>query len=31
MRMGFVVVYNIDEIVGIVGCGIGKAYFLVWS
>jgi hypothetical protein len=29
MRQGFIVVYNIGEIVGIVGYGIGLAYFLV--
>jgi hypothetical protein len=29
MRLEFVVVYNIDEIGGIIGYGIGLAYFLV--
>jgi hypothetical protein len=29
MRLEFVVVYNIGEIGGIVGYGIGLAYFLV--
>jgi hypothetical protein len=29
MRLGFVVVYSIGEIEGIVGYGIGLAYFLV--
>ena len=29
MRLGFVVVYNIGKLVGIVDYGIGLAYFLV--
>jgi hypothetical protein len=31
MRLGFVIVYNIGEIEGIVGYGIGLTCFLGWS